>query len=383
MLNYEKLKKMVPAPGASADWKWLLDAIPGLTLLETTPQDPTFHAEGNVLIHTKLVVEELLGLADYANASDDDRFALFYAAVLHDIAKPATTVIDPDTGKIGQPGHSKRGAIDIRIMLWHAEVPFAIRENICRMVSVHQLPFFLVTGENRKGTKPEFVLHKLSHELNLVHLAALAEADMRGRHYEHKDDCLVDIELFRQMAIDESCYGAKKGFADDHTRVSYFRGAEISPDYPHFKETGSRVIMMSGLPASGKDTYLAMNHPSLPVVSIDGAMAELGLKYGENNGAATHHAMDFAKRMLAKHVDFAVNMTHLSPLTRKKTLDMLYAYGAEVEMIYLEQKPSVILQRNDRRDSSLPSKKIMGEMLFKWEAPTPVEAHQVTYIIGK
>lgn len=37
----------------------------------------------------------------------------YYAALLHDIAKPSTNVIDPVNGKIGQPGHSRRGTVDI------------------------------------------------------------------------------------------------------------------------------------------------------------------------------------------------------------------------------------------------------------------------------
>jgi predicted kinase len=377
MATYKQLADHVPAPGQTPDWAWFLHAIPELTLLEATPQDPYYHAEGNVWVHTMLVVEALMRGADFINGSADERFVLFYAALLHDIAKPATTVIDTDSGRIGQPGHSKRGAIDARILCWHAGVPFALREQLCRIITVHQLPFFALAG-NKSGQSAEFLVRKLSHELDLRLLAAVAQADMEGRSFEKKDDCLVDIALFRELARDEGCYGQPKPFADRHTQVSYCRGAGISPDFVHHQNLGSTVTMMSGLPASGKNHWVAKNRPQLPVVSIDDARTELGLRHGANEGAAAHRAIDFAKEMLRTKESFVWNTTHLSAQMRKKTLDLLFAYEAQVELVYLERPPHIIFKRNTQRDTSL-SNKAIERMLFKWEVPLPTEAHIVQY----
>ena len=378
MITYKEMAAHVPAPGQTPDWDWFLHALPALTLLEQTPQDPYYHAEGNVWIHTRMVIEALMRGADYMAATDEQRFILFYAALLHDIAKPATTVIDADSGRIGQPGHSKRGAIDARILCWYAGVPFALREQICRIISVHQLPFFALAG-SKNGLTPEFLVRRLSHELDLRLLAAVAQADMQGRHFEKKDDCLVDIELFRELARDEQCYGQPKLFADAHTRLAYWRGAGIAPDFAHHQNPGSQVTMMCGLPASGKNHWVAQQRARLPVVSIDDARAELGLRHGANEGAVAHRAIDFAKELLRAHAPFVWNTTHLSAQMRKKTLDLLYAYDAQVELVYLEQPPQVIFKRNTRRDTSLPNKAI-ERMLFKWEVPLPTEAHQLTYL---
>ena len=375
--NYQQLAAHVPAPGQTPDWAWILHAIPELALLESTPQDPYYHAEGNVWIHTRMVIHALMRAAEYIDGSDDERFVLFYAALLHDIAKPATTVIDADSGRIGQPGHSKRGAIDARIICWYAGVPFALREAICRIITVHQLPFFALAG-NKQGQSAEFLVRKLSHELDLRLLAAVAQADMEGRTFEKKDDCLVDIELFRELARDEQCYGSPKQFADRHTLLSYCRGAGIAPDFPHHQTPGSRVTMMSGLPASGKNYWVARHRPGSPVVSIDDAREALGLKHGANEGAAAHRAIDFAKEMLRAKAPFVWNTTHLSAQMRKKTLDLLFAYNADVEIVYREQPPEVIFKRNTLRDTSLPNKAI-ERMLFKWEVPLPTEAHVVLY----
>jgi predicted kinase len=378
VITYQQMAAQVPAPGETPDWAWFLHAIPALKLLEATPQDPYYHAEGNVWIHTRMVVDALMESAEYMAGDADQRFILFYAALLHDIAKPATTVIDTESGRIGQPGHSKRGAIDARILCWHAGVPFALREHVCRIITVHQLPFFALAG-NKQGQSPEFLIRKLSHELDLRLLAAVAQADMQGRHFEKKGDCLVDIELFRELAREEGCFGTPRQFADAHTQLSYFRGAGIAPDFAHHQNAGSRVTVMSGLPASGKNHWVAGQRAGLPVVSIDDARQELGLRHGANEGAVAHRAVDFAKELLRKQAPFVWNTTHLSAQMRKKTLDLLYAYEAQVDIVYLEQPPQVIFQRNSRRDTSLPNKAI-ERMLFKWEVPLPTEAHRVLYL---
>ncbi len=378
MITYQMMRELVPAAAAAIAYPALLAAFPALAPLASTPQDPYYHAEGDVWTHTCMVLQALVDSADYASANHEQRFILFYAALLHDIAKPDTAVIDQATGRIGQPGHSRRGAIDARILLWRASVPFALREAICRIISVHQLPFFALSG-NKKGQSAQFLIHKLSHELDLRLLCAVAEADMQGRHYEKKADCLVDIELFREMAREQACYGQPKQFADAHTQLAYFRGAEIAPDYPFFQNPGSRVIVLSGLPASGKNTWVAQHHPDLAVISFDDARAELGLKHGANEGAVAHKAVDDAKVLLRKKAPFVWNATHLSAQMRKKTLDLLYAYDAEVTLVYIEQPEAVVLSRNQRRDSSLGNAAIL-KMLFKWEVPLPTEVHAVRYL---
>lgn len=381
MLSYKDMAAHVPGLDAAPDWAWYLHAIPALRLLAETPQDPYYHAEGDVWTHTRMVVESLVRSDEYRSGSDAERFILLYAALLHDIAKPATTVIDPESGRIGQPGHSRRGAIDVRILCWHAGVPFGLREQICRIITVHQLPFFALAG-NKQGQGAEFLVHKLSHELDVRLLAAVAQADMEGRHFEKKQDCLVDIELFRELAREEGCFGEPKAFADEHTRLCYFRGAGIAPGFAHHQNPGSQVVMMSGLPASGKNHWVSAKLGSLPVVSIDDARTELGLRHGQNEGAAAHRAIDFAKDMLRRREPFVWNTTHLSGQMRKKTLDLLYAYDAQVELVYLEQPPQVIFKRNTKRDTSLSNQGI-ERMLFKWEVPLPTEAHGVRYLVGE
>ena len=116
------------------------------------------------------------------------------------------------------------------------------------------------------------------------------------------------------------------------------------------------------------------------MISFDDAREELGLKHGKNEGMVAHRATDKAKELLRTKTPFVWNATHLSQQMRDKTLDLLFAYHAEVEIVYLERPRSELLRRNTRRDTSL-SNKALQAMLFKWELPLPTEAHRVTYAL--
>ena len=89
--------------------------------------------------------------------------------------------------------------------------------------------------------------------------------------------------------------------------------------------------------------------------------------------------MDQAKELLRAKRPFVWNATHLSRQMRDKTLDQLFAYNAQVEIVYLEAPASVLFSRNNKRDTTLRNTDI-ERMLHRWELPTPAEAHAVRYM---
>ncbi|OZI42069.1 metal-dependent phosphohydrolase [Bordetella genomosp. 5] len=379
-MNWNQLSRLVPEARQAFDAAQCLAAFPVLEQARTTPQEPAYHGEGDVWTHTCMVVEALIASQDYALATPHERAVLFFAALLHDVAKYRTTVIDPVTGRIGQPGHSRKGAIDARVLLWEAGMPFDQREAVCRLIAVHQVPFYCLE-DTRRPVPPVHTVRALSWQLDIRLLAALAEADMRGRICADQARVLDSIELFRELAREEGCYGQPRAFADAHTRVSYFRGADVHPDYPLFQEPGARVTLMCGLPAAGKDSWVREQRAGLPVVSYDDAREALGLRHGQNDGRAAHYALDRARALLREHQAFVWNATHLSEQMRSRALDLCYAYGAEVEIVYLEQPRAELLRRNNRRDTTLSNKALLG-MLHRWELPLPTEAHAVRYEVA-
>lgn len=381
MLNYDQLYNAVPFQSNSLVYENFFDFFPPLIDLKTTPQDNIYHAEGDVWTHTKMVCNELLKLSEYQNASNDDKFVLFYSALLHDISKPACTKI-LENNRISSAGHSKMGAIDTRILLWKCGVPFNIREKICNIIEVHQLPFYAFhKNQNKKQRDPIFLGHLLSQSNDMPLLFTLAKADMLGRICHSQQDNLDNMEVFKLLCLEEQCFHNKKIFPDDFTRVKYFRSeGSISPDYPFYYEEGSKVIVMSGLPATGKDYWISQNHPNLKVIGFDLAEQELKLRHGDNNGIIFHHVQDQAKELLRKKEPFIFNATHIVKDLRDKTLDLLYAYNANVSIVYLEADYSTIMSRNDKRDTSLSNSHI-EKMMTRWDVPKPIESHHfITHI---
>ncbi|OCG34202.1 MULTISPECIES: AAA family ATPase [unclassified Gilliamella] len=380
-MNYQLLKQQIASTLATDDFSPWLTCIPELNSLIITPQDPSHHGEGNVWVHTQMVVRALLTQEEFTNATEDEQFVLFMTALLHDIAKPETTVIDELTGKITQPRHSKKGEIRSRILLWRMGVPFDLREQICRIISVHQVPFFALS-DGVRNKSPEYLIHRLSWQLSIWMLCLQAKADMEGRICADKRRALDEVELFRQLALEEGCLYQPRQFVDDYTRIEYFRGSNVLPDYALYPQEGSKVIMLAGLPASGKNSWVSKHYPTWDVASYDDARSELKLKHGESEGLVIQFVLAKVKQWLRTKQPFIWNATHLSQEMRQKALDLLYAYHANVEIVYLEQPEKELYRRNSARDTTLPNKAIQ-RLLNKWEVPLPTEAHKVSYFINQ
>lgn len=74
--------------------------LPEVLALKGVQQPPQWHPEGDVFVHTRL----MLGLLP-----EEASLTLVLGVLLHDIAKPATFTVDED-GRIRFNGHDKRGA---------------------------------------------------------------------------------------------------------------------------------------------------------------------------------------------------------------------------------------------------------------------------------
>lgn len=92
----------------------LIEALPELAALATTPQDPRWHPEGDVLVHSLWAADLAAVYADEHALDEDRRGLLVLAALFHDIGKPDTT--SRKDGRIISYGHAERGAEIIRSM---------------------------------------------------------------------------------------------------------------------------------------------------------------------------------------------------------------------------------------------------------------------------
>ncbi|MBY0231637.1 MAG: HD domain-containing protein [Gemmataceae bacterium] len=174
-------------------WDALLDEYACLRELHGCPQDPVHHAEGDVGTHTRLVCEELVRLEAWRALDERERRTLFAAAVLHDVAKPECTKREDD-GRITSRGHSRKGAIKARGLLWRERVPFEAREEVCGLIAVHQVPYWLI---DRPDVRRKAV--EASWTTRGDRLALLAEADVRGRICADRQRLLDNVGLFAEQ----------------------------------------------------------------------------------------------------------------------------------------------------------------------------------------
>ena len=366
---------LVPAPGGAVDWLLIEDAFDWFRLLRDCPQDPVFHAEGDVAIHTRMVVEALLADPAWQALGAADRQSLFWAALLHDMAKPAVTRIDPD-GRITAPGHSRRGQIMARRLLYGMGAPFGQRETICHLITHHQVPFFLLERE-----QPERRAHFISYQTRCDLLAILARADARGRICPDGARLLDNIALFRELCREEDCLTRPKAFASDHSRFLYFRLAHRSADYEAFDDWQGEAILLSGLPGSGKDTWLKANAAGRAVIALDDLRADMDVDPAGPQGEVVAAAKERAREALRAGRPFIWNATNVSRQLRSQLIDLFAAYRTKVRIVYLEAGEAETMRRNRSRERSVPAQAI-ARMLGRWEPPDLTECHSLDLEIG-
>lgn len=386
MRIYDFLPKL---PGDPVNWSLMEQNYTWPAAMAATPQDPRHHAEGDVWTHTKMVVESLLGLPGFWALDELGRRVVFASALLHDIGKPGTTVHETD-GRITSVGHSKRGAVDSRILLWREGVPFSEREMIARIIGVHQVPFFLMKEDKSNPKWREeslFRMRKLSHDVRMDWLGLMAQADALGRYTqpEHvREETLDNVSYYQIQCETEGISSEPYPAADEASWVRYLdvKGEQCDPRFPvPNMATGSRVYMMCGLPGMGKDDWISKHAKGLPVVSLDVTREQLGITAKDNQGEVGHIVHDEAKVLLRQKKPFVWNATNFTPSMREKVLGTLRKYGAFVTIVYVETSDEKKWrQQNRKREASVPDK-ALDSMLFKWEPPMENEAHAVQYWI--
>lgn len=366
------LSDFLPQPPAwRLDWPAIDQAFDWVRALRHCPQDPVWHAEGDVWIHTRMVCEALAGSAEWRGLDGHARFVLFAAALLHDVAKPRCTRTEPD-GRVTSRGHSRRGAIAARRLLWHMAVPFGPREQIAGLVAAHQRPLFLFDRPD-----PRRLVIEASQRLRCDWLAVLAQADVLGRQCADQARLLEQVALFRELCREESCLGKPWQFPSAHTRFVYFRDAKRTPEVEAYDDTRCEAILLSGLPGAGKDHWAARNR--LPLVSLDRIRKAEGLPATGNQGRVIQAAREQARAHLRHGQGLVWNATNVSRRIRRQCIDLFAAYGARVRIVYLETDARTQAARNAARAAPVPDA-ALSRMLDTWEVPDLTEAHAIEHI---
>ena len=260
----------------TADWKTIERSVLARheAALRATPQAPRWHAEGDVYTHTLMTLEVLETLDGFSSLSPRQQIELRLAAALHDIGKPVTTdLADPDRAA---PRHGPVGARMARELLWReyglCGTPEwqTIREAVCLLIRYHGQPNYTIIDKNAAWWLLRIAsAGELVPDFTVRMLCLLAEADFRGRVCDDLDVALERIELCAELARDEGCFAGPYHFPSLHTQRAFMAERPVWKDQQLFDDTWGEVVMLCGLPGTGKDYWIAHHCAGMPVVSLD------------------------------------------------------------------------------------------------------------------
>lgn len=365
--------------GKELDWDDLANSYHWIAEMKGVPQDPIWHAEGDVYIHTKMVTDELTKLSVFNSLPEQDKHIILSAALFHDVEKRSTTTEEEIDGKmrIVSPRHAKKGEFTTRQILYKdINTPFQIREQICKLVRLHGLPLWAISKDN-----PDKEVIYSSTVVNNRLLATLAKADVLGRTCQDKDEVLMKIELFIELCKDNQCYTSPKKFPSNYGRFLYFNKKDAYIDYTPFDDLICTVTMMCALPGSGKDTYIR-NNLDQPMLSLDDIRRKhkISPKDKKGNGQVIQMAKEKAKEYLRSKTSFVFNATNITKDMRSRWIGLFTDYNARVKIIYIEVPYKTLLKQNANREHKVPQN-VIDKLIGKLEIPDFKEAHEVDYII--
>ena len=206
----ELAKLLLRAAKPSIGFRFLEDSgqlrfFPELDALRGVPQDPEWHPEGDVWVHTLMVLDaaaSLRGGGTAPGAQEPDRsthppaatppagertsspggredLALMLGALCHDLGKPATT--ERVDGRIRSYRHDVAGVAPTRALLERMRAPGALVDQVAALVEHHLAPaLFVSNAATAKGYRR--LARKLERAgVGVELLVRVARADHLGR----------------------------------------------------------------------------------------------------------------------------------------------------------------------------------------------------------
>ncbi len=181
----EKLLLKSQRPSIGLKWLYELGVVkqlfPEMQALVGVPQEPAWHPEGNVDVHTLMVVDEACKLIDELDYPR--KIAVMFGALAHDFGKPPTTeFVD---GRTRSRGHDEAGVEPTLSFLDTLGIytldGYDVRNQIVQLVRYHLKP-----GEYYGAKTPvgDGAFRRLARKVEADLLYRVAKADSLGRNPE-------------------------------------------------------------------------------------------------------------------------------------------------------------------------------------------------------
>jgi len=179
----EKLLLRARQPSIGLGWLHALGVLeklfPEINALIGVPQDPEWHPEGDVFVHTRLTIDRARESID--ELSYPRQVTVMLAALAHDFGKPATT--EYIEGRLRSRGHEAAGAAPAESFLARINVytidGYNVRSQVIALVREHLKPgeFFKKRDEVGEGA-----FRRLARRCEPDLLYRVAKADSLGRN---------------------------------------------------------------------------------------------------------------------------------------------------------------------------------------------------------
>jgi len=183
--EFEKLLLKAERPSIGLDWLYKLGVVkqlfPELHSLVGVPQEPEWHPEGAVDVHTMMVADEARKLID--DLPHEKQVTVMLAAVAHDFGKPPTTKFFD--GRWRSHNHDEAGVEPTLSFLDRLGIytinGYDVRHQVVQLVRYHLKPgeFFKAESKNPVG---DGAFRRLARKVEPDLLYRVAKADSLGRN---------------------------------------------------------------------------------------------------------------------------------------------------------------------------------------------------------
>lgn len=384
MNRIRELTAVVPeAPDFAVDWGTVESTVmrPYAAAMKHTRQNPRYHGEGDVWTHTKLVCEYLARDSAFRALETRKRQEVFLAALFHDVGKSKTT--KEENGEWTSPHHAAAGAGIVRELLWReygicgTKELQNFRETVCLLIRYHMtVPYMTESEDPGRRLVKAASNGELAPDFTIRLLLLLSRADSLGRISENNCSNEENVLFAEELARELSCLDSPVAFASGYSAFAYFSGKRISPGTELYDDTVSEVIMLCGLPGTGKDTWIRTVYPDYPMISLDEIRREFSVSPADRQQEVIRTAKSRAKQYLRAQQSFVWNATTLTPDIRAGLVSLFVCYRAYVKIVFLETDREENLKRNNSRPDAVPQA-VIERMTAKLSPPERFEAHQV------
>jgi tRNA nucleotidyltransferase (CCA-adding enzyme) len=177
---------------------WIVH-FPELAALRATPQEPEWHPEGDVFVHTQHCLDELVRLAGWQESLPGRRRMLMLAVLAHDFGKPVTTSHAERRGQLRwiSPGHEAAGGPIAENFLRRIGAPLELLPPVRALVVDH------LAHHHGKDDFTDASVRRLARRLTpatIDDLALVMRADHGGRPPLRPPETLVRIEQLQARA---------------------------------------------------------------------------------------------------------------------------------------------------------------------------------------